>query len=385
MSDAKPKKTVFFATGGSGGHIFPGLAMASVLREAGYTCVFIGHGKSFVDSVTARGFAYLPLPASPWNVRNPFLKLKALALMAWGFWVALGHLRREKPGLVLGMGGYSTVAVVLAAVALKCLVALHEPNALPGRANTLLSRWAARVYLSFATTQKFLKLPEERVVICGNPVRDNVLAAAKEDRIEDGTFRLLVTGGSQGARILNRVIPAALTNLNAAQKKRLRVVHQSRFDDVAEVKKAYTAAGVQADVSHFYTDLPYRMRQAHLVISRAGAGSVAEVEVLGRAALFVPLRLADGHQKENARVLVDAHAALMLEEPDFTPDRLARDLGNLMQTPSRLADMEHKTAMMARPDAAAVAAFDIRRFFEGQNVPLPRHLEQRILDDAERA
>jgi UDP-N-acetylglucosamine--N-acetylmuramyl-(pentapeptide) pyrophosphoryl-undecaprenol N-acetylglucosamine transferase len=354
---AARRPCILIATGASGGHIFPAIAIADKLRARGYECVFVGYGGRFSGPVLARGYVYEQLPAYPWNVANPLKKLRAV----WGLGQALvGAMRlvqKYHPSVVLGMGGYATVAAVLAGRISGVPTAIHEQNVLPGRANRLLVGRVDKVLLSFDRSRKYLhRLPENRMILCGNPVRDEVLAAVTLPRAEDGVFGLTVMGGSQGARILSDVVPAAVAALPAEARATLRVSHQARDEDIARVRQAYAEAGVAADVAPFFDDMAARIRACHLFVGRAGAGTVAECAVLGRAAVFVPLKLADGHQFDNAKVMADTGGAVILKEEAFTSAALAEVIQTLLNDPKKRQDMEVAALKVAAPDAAEACA-----------------------------
>lgn len=347
---------VVFATGGSGGHIFPALSIAEELRKDGIQSTFVGHGRTFNHLYREAGFDFIPLAASPWNGKGIVARARAVVDFFRGLAECLKLYQAIHPAAVVGMGGYSSVAPIVAAKLSGIPVAIHEQNARPGRANRLLAKLADRVLLAFDAARKHFKLPREKMRLVGNPVRKQVMDALDVKR-DDKQFRLLVVGGSQGARILARVVPAAVDALSLELKQKLHVVQQVRPEDMDSVKAAYAQTGVSHKLESFFTDLPTQMREAHLLVSRAGAGTVAECALLRRVAIFVPLAIVD--QKDNARVLADSNAALIMEEPVFTPERLAIELRDFMTKESRLKNMEENTALIARPHAAKEAAEEI--------------------------
>ena len=230
-----------------------------------------------------------------------------------------------------------------------------------GRANRMLARRASAIATSFPETER---IPDSRaglVTHVGNPVRAAIAAlrgTQYDPPAADGPFRLLVTGGSQGARVFADVVPAAVAALPGALRRRIAVSQQCRPEDLAAVERAYAGAGVAARLAPFFEDMPARLGEAHLVICRAGASTIAELAAAGRPAILVPLPIAaDDHQSANGRALVTAGAAIMIAQPSFTPDRLARELETLMAEPAELARRARPLpASLARPDAARALA-----------------------------
>ncbi len=376
------KPCILIATGASGGHIFPAIAIADELTTQGYQCVFVGYGGKFAGPVLARGYVYEQLPAYPWNVRNPLKRLRAV----WGLCKALVRAMRliqiYHPSVVLGMGGYATVATVLAGKVSGVQTAIHEQNVLPGRANKLLIPWVDKVLLSFDRARKYVhKVPDARLALCGNPVRKEVLDALTQKRVDDDEFHITVMGGSQGARILSDVVPAALAMLAAPERKALRIVHQARQEDVLRVRQAYVDAGIVCDVAPFFDDMALRIRECHLFIGRAGAGTVAECAVLERPAVFVPLKLADGHQLENAKVMADVGAARVMKEDEFTSQALHTFVSEMMQNPKALREMEQNACKVAMPDAAILCAKQICDLSR-QDVMTMAHTSQTVKEAA---
>tara|TARA_Y100000780_G_scaffold231177_1_gene255613 strand:- start:128025 stop:129281 length:1257 start_codon:yes stop_codon:yes gene_type:complete len=355
---------VFISTGASGGHIFPGLAIADALRKKGVLCTFIGSGRQFTATVKEQGFDFINLPASQVNVPGLQRKLYALKDLAHAFVVAFKIIRKEKPVAVLGLGSYASVAAVLAARVQGIPTILHEQNAKPGRANLMLAPIVKRVLLAFdAARTNFkdsAKKPKKYHAV-GNPVRKDVLELRGVDRTEDGKLHVLVFGGSQGSRILSDIVPAAIAELPLDLQKQLEVTQQARPEDVENVKRAYAETPIQPTVSPFFDNLPELMHQAHVVIGRSGTGSISELAILNRASILVPLRLADGHQIDNAQILTKAGAAVMIEEQNLNPDILARELKELLTRQTKRELFESNAALVAKPQAATDAADEIMK------------------------
>ena len=350
-------RPVVIAAGGTGGHMFPALALARELR---------GRGQDVVLACDARGARYVGPDLAHHEIRAgsptgaPLRRLQGIARLGLGLAQALALLRRRRPAAVAAFGGYAAVPVGIAARLLGIPLLVHEQNAVLGRANRLIARKAAVLALTFAETQAAAGARRAPSVVTGNPVRPEVVALrdrAYPAPAHDGPFNLVVIGGSQGARILSEVLPAALAALPQPARARIRLTQQCRPEDLARVAAAYAALGFPAELNSFYDDLPERLARAHLVISRSGASSVAELLVLGRPALLVPFRLAaDDHQRANAAAVVQAGAGWLIEEQALDALRLAAQLAACLDEPQELAAMAARAHAQGRPDAARALA-----------------------------
>jgi UDP-N-acetylglucosamine--N-acetylmuramyl-(pentapeptide) pyrophosphoryl-undecaprenol N-acetylglucosamine transferase len=357
MSGAPIGRPVAIAAGGTGGHMFPALALAAELRARGQRAVIL---------CDARGARYLGegiehrliQAASPTG--GPGRRLAGLARLALGFGQSLAALHRLKPSAVAALGGYASVPVGLAARCLRLPVLLHEQNAVLGRANRLLLSRAARLALTFARTRGADAVPEARCVLTGNPVRAEVLARrgqAYEAPRPGEPLNVLVIGGSQGARVLSDAVPAAIALLTEAERGRIRLTQQCRPEDLERVASAYAALGFEAELASFFHDLPERLAETHLVISRAGASSVAEILAIGRPALLVPFRFAaDDHQTANAQAVVAEGAGWLIGEAELSGEALAERLRTVLEEPGQLAAMAARARALGRPDAAQLLA-----------------------------
>lgn len=370
----KPKNVVI-AAGASGGHLCPALAVADELKERGFNCVFVGRGGQFSNLIEEAGYAILELPASPWNVRNPFKKMLAIFNLFRAFIQAFKLIHQHKASVVFGTGGYATVASMLAAKLAGVPTVIQDQNVLPGRANRFLAKWVDRVCLSFEASRHYLKYRDGVMVVTGNPIRKKVIKGQKIERKEDGKLRILVVGGSQGAKILSDVVPNTMKLLPYEVSKNIEVIQQTRPEDVARVENLYHQFDVKAEVSHFFDDLEYRIRQSHLVIARSGASTVNEVSILGRAAIYVPLRLADGHQLQNAKVMENNGAAIVMEQPQFTPEKLAEKLTELFEDKMFIAKMEQNALNVAQVDAAEKVAEQVENLSEEDLLHLAEELD----------
>jgi len=348
---------VVIAAGGTGGHMFPALALAREVRD---------RGQDVVLACDARGARYVGPDLAHHEIRagsptgRPLQRLQGVARLGLGLIQALALLRRRRPAAVAVFGGYASVPIGVAARLLGIPLLVHEQNAVLGRANRLIARKAAVLALTFAETQGAAAARRALSVVTGNPVRSEVVALrdrAYEAPARDGAFDLLVVGGSQGARILSEVLPAALACLPKAARERIRLTQQCRPEDLERVASAYAGLGFAAELRAFYDDLPERLARAHLVISRSGASSVAELLVLGRPALLVPYRFAaDDHQRANALAVLQAGAGWLIEETALDAERLAARLNACLEEPQELALMAARAHALGRPDAARALA-----------------------------
>ncbi len=337
------RQPVVIAAGGTGGHFFPAEALAQALLDRGHRVALMTDARSGgLRSRVFQGRETFVLRGAGLAGRGMKAVSAAVALAA-GTLQARSIFRRLDPAVIIGFGGYPCVAPVLAAQTMrrKPVVILHEQNAVLGRANRSLARFADRLALGMDDTRLLPAMPS---IVVGNPVRADIRRSAPS-----GGHCLLVTGGSLGARALSDVVPAAVALLPAELRGRLRVVQQCRPEDLARVQAAYAALGVPAELAAFFPDIAARLAAADFVIARAGASTVAELGVVGRPALLVPLPGAiDGHQLYNAR----ASGALVMEQGAFTPDALAAEL-TILDQPDRLAALAQTIIAHGRPDAAS--------------------------------
>jgi len=350
MSAAKAR--IVLAAGGTGGHLFPAEALAAALINRGYPVALITdrRGTGFGERMAAVELHRI----SAGGVAGGSLVRRAQSVvqLGVGFFQARGLLSQLKPGVAVGFGGYASVPTILAASLAGIPTILHEQNAVLGRANRLLARRATRIAASFPGAIG----AANRVTVTGNPVRPPIaaLAIAPYPSAEaDGRFRLLVTGGSQGARAFGRLLPETIALLPEEKRRRLALVQQCRAEDLERVKATYADLKVAAELAPFFTDIPERLRAAHLVVARSGASTVAELAVAGRPSLLIPYPHAtDDHQTANAKVIADAGGAWLLPEATLTPAILAERLQTLMDTPAWLTAAATAARNCGRVDAA---------------------------------
>ena len=346
------KGLVLLAAGGTGGHLFPAEALAFALAARGWTIHLATDHRieSYGRHFPAEAIHYI---RSATITRSPVAGARALFCLATGLLQARLLIRRLKPAAAIGFGGYPTVPPILAAVG-RVPTIIHEQNAVFGRANRFLAPHVTRIATSVPDVGGTEKM-KDRVVLTGNPVRTAVIAAAAMPYPVRGAadpFRLMVFGGSQGAQFLSDVVPSAVAMLGRDVQARMRITQQCRPEDIGRVRQAYELLGVEAELLPFFEDLPKRIAAAHLVVSRSGASTCAELAVIGRPAIMVPLPHAlDQDQKANAEVLASAGAGWMIPQAELTPQRLAAELERFVNGPERLAQAAAAARAISRPDA----------------------------------
>jgi len=347
------ERTVLIAAGGTGGHLFPGIAVADELvrRDAATRVVFAGTPRGLESRLVPQaGYALELLPIQPLNGVGVVRLLRGLAALPWGLVRAAGLVFRLRPAAVLGVGGYAGGPVTLLAALLGVRAVILEPNAKPGFTNRVLRPFVRAAACAYEEAQATFGA---KGVLTGNPVRGGFASLPRKEHREPLT--LLAFGGSQGSRVLNHALVAALPHLPGPD--RLRIVHQTGPAMRDEVFTAYRGAGREAEVVAFLDDMERRFGEADLVLSRSGATTCAELTVAGRAAILVPFALAaDDHQRKNARALEAAGAARVVEERDLSGESLAAAVRALVLEPGRLAAMEEAARRLGRPDAAARVA-----------------------------
>ena len=354
---------MLIAGGGTGGHLFPGMAVAEEFlgRSPDHRVAFIGTELGIeARKVPEAGYDFHAIRSRGIAGLGAFGKLRGLGLLPLSLFEAMAVVREIGPSMALGVGGFVSGPAVLAAWILRVPCAIQEQNAVPGWTNRILGRIVARVFISFEPARASFASADKKgkVVLAGNPARRSILqaieAAGQNGKDGDGKADLLIVGGSQGAHALNVMVPAALALLPGEKRDGLRVLHQSGERDREEVEKAYIKTGVEARVLSFIDDMAGAYAKADLLISRAGAGAVAEIALAGKPSILVPFpHAASDHQAGNAATLVGQGAAVMLREEDADAEVMAKTIDSLVFDKQRLAEMSERTALAARPRAAA--------------------------------
>jgi len=355
---------IILTAGGTGGHMFPAEALAQELRARGRRVALItdkrgaAYAASFGDVET-----HVIAASNP--AGNLWAKIKAAAALAKGAVQAWRVLRRQPAALVIGFGGYPALPAMAAAIWLGVPAALHEQNAVLGKVNRLITRRVAGIAASVDGLRGLRAIDRVKVTVTGNPVRAGIAAChqrAYDAPTLDSPFNLVVFGGSQGARILSEVVPAAIAMLPPGVSARLRIVQQCRSADLERVRTVYERAGVQAELVEFISDMPERLARAHLVIARSGATTVSELTVAGIPSILVPYpHHADQQQLANAEALASMGAAWIMPDAQFTSSALAKRLQNLLRNPQQLAVAAAASHDLGRPDAARALADMVER------------------------
>lgn len=356
MASPAPASTplVLLAAGGTGGHLFPAEALSHALRQHGLRVALITDTRAAEYAGDFPAESLHPIPAATPSGRSPVKMGLALVELAKGFGAARRVIKALKPAVIVGFGGYPTVPPVLAGSFLGVKTLVHEQNAVAGRANRFLASRVDKIATGFSEVGGLKPAQTAKCVQVGNPVRPAVIAAMSPYADPgDGMIKLLVFGGSQGARIMADIVPPAIQLLAPDERARLMIVQQAREEDDDRVRRIYGELGVKAEIAPFFKDLPARMAAAHFVVGRAGASTVAELTVIGRPSLLVPLPGAlDQDQAANAAVLEKAGGTIRILQLDFTPRRLAAELSGLISEPSRLTAMAASAKSAGIPDAA---------------------------------
>lgn len=349
---------ILLAAGGTGGHLVPADALSRELRARGHEVALVTDARGTRFPGLFDGVETHVIPAASLSGVNPLRWISAFFTILKGRRAALALIRGKAIRAVIGFGGYPALPALLAGRAARLPTLVHEQNAVLGRVNRLLATRVSAVALSHGTTARVP--PSARVRQTGNPVRAEVIAARDlsfAPPAPEAPFRLLVVGGSQGARILSERVPAALAGLDEGLRRRLRVTHQARAEDLSAAAEQYGAAGIEAECHSYMVDLPARMAAAHLVIGRAGASTMSELTAMGRPAILIPFAAAtDDHQTANAAEFVAAHAGFALSEGQATPARIAALVEGFMESPEALSAAAAAARALGRPEAASALA-----------------------------
>ena len=372
------KGLIVLAAGGTGGHLFPAEALGHELKARGYRVHLV------TDSRAERFAGKFPadeihvVPSATIGSRNPLALVRAGLTLWRGMRIARRLFSTIRPKAVIGFGGYPTVPPLLASTTMRIPSLIHEQNAVMGRANRMLASRVQAIAGGF--------LPEgqgahaAKTVVTGNPVRPEVIAAAARDYLPsegEAPFNLVVFGGSQGAQFFSTAIPSAICLLEDQYRKRLRVTQQARAEDQQAVNESYSRLALDAEVSPFFGDMPRRIAEANLVISRSGASTVSELAVIGRPAILVPYPYALDHdQAANAAALKAEGGAEVIAQASLSPEKLAKILRHAMDDPARLAATARAARATGKPDAARrladlvegiAAGRPVSQFKEGPN------------------
>ena len=361
---------LLIAGGGTGGHLFPGIAVAEEFlgRDRANEVLFVGTERGIeVRAVPAAGYRLELVSAAGIRGKGPFSQFKGAAMMLYGYAQSRRILTSFRPDMVLGVGGYASLPMLLAARGMQIPNYIHEQNAIPGMTNKLLARFADRVFITLEESAGFF--PKEKTLLTGNPLRRQILdvvaiqntfsipplpqgGSQQSEQERFKRFRLLVFGGSQGAHAINMAMTAALPRL-ADLADRLEICNQTGEDDCTEVRAAYGGSRIPSEIRPFITDMAAEYLRANLVVCRAGATTIAEVTACGKACLFIPFPHAvDDHQRRNAEALLKKQACFMLLEKELSGEALAMEIREALHDPAGLKRMGEAAFGMARLDAA---------------------------------
>ncbi|TCS62194.1 undecaprenyldiphospho-muramoylpentapeptide beta-N-acetylglucosaminyltransferase [Varunaivibrio sulfuroxidans] len=347
---------IVLAAGGTGGHVFPAEALADVLRARGCRLALVTdrRGRSFGGALGKSETHYVR--AGGLAGKGTLARMRSLTALAMGTLQARRLIKRLRPDVVVGFGGYPSAPTMLAATFGGYPTIIHEQNAVLGRANRLLASRVTRIATSFDRAQGLGAAAPGKVVHTGMPVRPAIVEMREIPYVpptDDAPINLFVLGGSQGAKILSTVVPDAVARVHGALRARLRIVQQCRPEDIDAVRAQYARLGVPAELASFFDDVPQRMAAAHLVISRAGASSIAEIAAVGRPSILAPYPHAvDDHQSENAHAVDDAGAGWLIPDRALTPETLAERFESLFSLPAILTTAAQCAREFGHVDAA---------------------------------
>ena len=346
---------MIIAGGGTGGHLFPGIAVAEefISRGKGNEVLFVGTANGIeARAVPTAGYRLELISAAGIRGKGLISQIRGALLMAQGFLQSRKLVKKFQPDMVLGVGGYASLPMLLAARQLKIATYIHEQNAVPGKTNRILGRLVDRIFITAEESAGYFD--RAKTLLTGNPLRRQILERIGTRDAGRGTGNLLVFGGSQGAHAINRAMIEALPLLKDIKGK-LSIVHQTGAKDLEEVKAAYGENGVNADVRAFIDDMASAYQKADLIICRAGATTIAELTACGKAALFIPFPHAvDDHQRRNAEALVSNGAGVMLLEKELSGATLAKKIKDMFADPESLRRIGELAFSMARLNAARI-------------------------------
>jgi UDP-N-acetylglucosamine--N-acetylmuramyl-(pentapeptide) pyrophosphoryl-undecaprenol N-acetylglucosamine transferase len=350
------RKVAVVAAGGTGGHLFPAQALAEALIARGWSIVLASDERVAGLAQDFPAERRIGLSAATYRPGDPLGMVRAGVAVMRGAIQARSVYRDLGPNVVVGFGGYPSAPALVGAILDRRPTVIHEQNAVMGRANRMLASHVRTVACAFPT---LLKAPEKvagRARVVGNPIRPPIRALANlpyTPPTADGPIRILVTGGSQGARLLSELVPEAIAALPDALRQRLKIQQQTRAESMENARRVYSNAVVEAEIAPFFRDMASRLGEAHLVIGRSGAGSVCEFAVAGKPSILVPLAIAlDDDQGQNAKLLADVGGAEVARESQLTVASLSGALEKLLTNPARLARMAAAARSVAIPDAA---------------------------------
>ena len=344
---------LLIAGGGTGGHLFPGVALAEELlsRSKSHDVLFVGTKQGIEARVLpGLGFNLTTIEVSGLKTIGLKGKILGMARLPKSFWQSRRILRDFDPHMVLGVGGYASGPLVMTASLLGFPTGILEQNSVPGMTNRILAKFVRAIFTAFAGCENVL--PKKKIIEYGNPIRQKIIDLLKDQSLSGDS--VLIVGGSQGALAVNRLVAAAFSYLKESGKTVPKILHQTGKTGFAETQAAYADVGIAADCVEFIDDMASAYAQASVVIARAGATTVAELTICGRPAIFIPYpTAADDHQRQNAKEIVDKGAALMVEQDSTTATELGDLLFDMLSNESKREEMQRAMKSLGRPDAGA--------------------------------
>ena len=354
------------AAGGTGGHLIPAFALAVELEKRGHHVALITDARGAQIPGKPEALTAHVLPAGRFQGKNPLSWIKAFKAIVEGRSMALRLFDSFQPSAVIGFGGYPALPALLAATSAKIPTVIHEQNAVLGRVNRLLAGRVNAIATAYAKVDRLAEKLAAKVHLVGNPVREEVLALRDQAFpafTADGLLRVLVTGGSQGAKVLSEVVPDGLAMLQPALRTRLQVTQQCRAEDLEAVRARYASHDIPAELGTYFEDMAERLADAHLFIGRAGASTIAELTAVGRPAILVPLPIAtDDHQAANAREMAASGGARSIRQEKFTAVELAKQIQAIAQSPDTLGNAAHAAWNCGHPNAVSDLADLVESF-----------------------
>ncbi len=356
MKNKAPSPLIVLAAGGTGGHVFPAEALAVELIERGFCLVLVTDRRG--SNLQGRLAELDSYHVRSGGIAGKTLLLRIISIIeiCIGIFQAWLLLRRLKPAVVVGFGGYASVPTMLAAVHSGVRSIIHEQNAVLGRANRLLARRVKKITTSFDKVQAIPEQSKSNIIVTGMPVRPSIRSMRHRSYSSlgsEGGINLTIFGGSQGAQIFSVIIPDALKRISETLRRRIKVTQQCRIEDVEVTKAAYHELGIEADISSFFNDIPDRIAMAHLIICRSGASTIAELTTIGRPAILVPYSFAvDDHQSHNAYAVDEIGGGWLIPEDSFTAKVLAERLESLFSIPKTLENAGAASWEAGKPNAA---------------------------------
>ena len=344
---------IIIACGGTGGHIFPAIGLAEVLKKSDFQILFIGTRRDIEDQIKKRGYRLETLPIRTISFRSIVKCIHSITGLIKSLLKAFRILWKIRPNAVIGFGGYITGPILLAACLMNIPTLIHEQNVVPGRANYILSKFVNKITISFKETKKYFK--SNKIVFTGCPIRSEILDANKQEatklfNFDNNKFTILVMGGSQGSHNINQIFLEAVSLFE--EKNKLQIIHVCGKQDYEFVSLEYAKTGITSRVFVFFEKIGYAYKIADLIICRAGAGTIAELTSLGLVSILIPYPFVHIHQRKNAKVLADKDAAILIEEKDISSKYLKKEITDLRENIERLSMIRENAKKLGIPDAS---------------------------------